>query len=88
MALHTVNGCALNPVDLLGMSTLSGLAAAEAGSLLELAVGGKQELTLPNGEKRVFIEDGDRIVFRGWVTALGRPRIGFGEASVTALLAR
>ena len=88
MAHHTVNGCALNPGDLLGSGTQSGPEAAEAGSLLELTVGGKQALTLPNGEKRVFIEDGDRIVLRGWATAPGRPRIGFGEASGTVLPAR
>jgi fumarylacetoacetase len=88
MAHHTVNGCALNPGDLLGSGTQSGPEAAEAGSLLELTVGGKQPLTLPNGEKRVFIEDGDRVVLRGWSAAPGRPRIGFGEASGTVLPAR
>jgi fumarylacetoacetase len=88
MAHHTVNGCALNPGDLLGSGTQSGPQAAEAGSLLELTVGGKQAIALPNGEKRVFIEDGDRIVLRGWATAPGRPRIGFGEASGTVLPAR
>ncbi|PQO98796.1 fumarylacetoacetase [Massilia phosphatilytica] len=88
MAHHTVNGCALNPGDLLGSGTQSGPEAAEAGSLLELTVGGKQALTLPNGEQRVFIEDGDRVVLRGWAAAPGRPRIGFGEASGTVLPAR
>jgi fumarylacetoacetase len=88
LAHHTVNGCALNPGDLLGSGTQSGPGAGEAGSLLELTVGGKQALTLPNGEQRVFLEDGDRIVLRGWAAAEGRPRIGFGEASGTVLPAR
>jgi fumarylacetoacetase len=88
MAHHTVNGCALNAGDLLGSGTQSGPDSAEAGSLLELTVGGKQPLTLPNGEQRVFIEDGDRIVLRGWAAAPGRPRIGFGVASGTVLPAR
>jgi fumarylacetoacetase len=88
LAHHTVNGCALNPGDLLGSGTQSGPDDAEAGSLLELTVGGKQPLTLPNGEQRIFIEDGDRIVLRGWACAPGRPRIGFGEASGTVLPAR
>lgn len=88
LAHHTVNGCALNPGDLLGSGTQSGPDCAEAGSLLELTVGGKQPLTLPNGEQRVFIEDGDRVVLRARACAPGRPRIGFGEASGTVLPAR
>jgi fumarylacetoacetase len=88
LAHHTVNGCTLNPGDLLGSGTQSGPVAAEAGSLLELTAGGKQPLTLPNGEQRVFLEDGDRVVLRGWTAAPGRPRIGFGEASGTVLPAR
>jgi fumarylacetoacetase len=88
MAQHTVNGCTLNPGDVLGSDTQSGPESAEASSLLELTVGGKRPITLPNSEKRVFIEDGDCIVLRGWAAAPGRPRIGFGEASSTVLRAR
>jgi fumarylacetoacetase len=88
VAHHTVNGCALRAGDLLGSGTQSGPDAAEAGSLLELSVGGKQPLTLPNGEQRVFLEDGDRIVMRGWTARDGRPRIGFGEVAGTVLPAR
>ncbi|NDY74866.1 fumarylacetoacetase, partial [Desulfobacter hydrogenophilus] len=46
VAHHTVNGCNLEPGDLLGSGTQSGPTPAEAGSLLELTVGGKQPLTL------------------------------------------
>ncbi|GGY42942.1 fumarylacetoacetase [Pseudoduganella albidiflava] len=88
VAHHTVNGCALRPGDLLGSGTQSGPKAAEAGSLLELSAGGKQPLTLPNGEQRVFLDDGDRVVLRGRATRPGLPRIGFGEASGTLLAAR
>jgi fumarylacetoacetase len=88
LAHHTVNGCALRAGDLLGSGTQSGPEAEEAGSLLELTVGGKQTLNLPNGEQRVFLEDGDRIVMRGWASRPGRPRIGFGEAAGTVLPAR
>jgi len=88
LAHHTVNGCAMRAGDLLGSGTQSGPDAVEAGSLLELTAGGKAPLTLPNGEQRVFIEDGDRIVMRGWASAPGRPRIGFGEVSGTVLPAR
>ncbi|MBB3224920.1 fumarylacetoacetase [Pseudoduganella umbonata] len=88
VAHHTVTGCALRPGDLLGSGTQSGPEAAEAGSLLELSAGGKQPLSLPNGEQRVFLEDGDRVVLRGRAARPGLPRIGFGEASGTLLAAR
>ncbi|WP_020656746.1 fumarylacetoacetase [Massilia niastensis] len=88
LAHHTVNGCAMRAGDLLGSGTQSGPQAEEAGSLLELTVGGKQALTLPNGEQRVFLEDGDRIVMRGWAARAGHPRIGFGEVAGTLLPAR
>jgi hypothetical protein len=30
-----------------------------------MTAGAKQPLTLPNGEQRVFLEDGDRVVLHG-----------------------
>ena len=77
---HTVNGCNLQPGDLLGSGTQSGPRAAEAGSLLELTSGGKQPLTLSDGETRTFLEDGDAVIMRGWCEKPGYARIGFGEA--------
>jgi fumarylacetoacetase len=81
VAHHTVNGCNLGPGDLLGTGTLSGPEPSEAGSLLELTAGGKQALTLPNGEQRTFLEDGDAIFLRAFCARDGRARIGFGEAA-------
>ncbi|WP_419204785.1 fumarylacetoacetase [Bordetella trematum] len=75
---HTVNGCNLQPGDLLGTGTLSGPQASEAGSLLELTAGGKQPLTLPWGETRTFLEDGDQVIMRAECIKPGYPRIGFG----------
>jgi len=80
---HTVNGCNLQPGDLLGSGTLSGPKPDEAGSLMELTLGGKQQITLPNGEKRTFLEDGDTLVMRGWCERAGAVRIGLGEVSGT-----
>jgi len=85
---HTVNGCNLNPGDLLGSGTQSGPAPEEAGSLLELTEGGKKPIALANGEQRVFMEDGDTIVMRGWAQKEGAARIGFGEVVGTLLPAR
>ena len=88
VAHHTVNGCNLQPGDLLGSGTQSGPAPEEAGSLMELSMGGKQPITLPGGETRTYLEDGDTIVFRGACTAPGAARIGFGEVRGTLLPAR
>jgi fumarylacetoacetase len=82
---HTVNGCNLQPGDLLGSGTLSGPTIAEAGSLLELTLGGKQPLTLVNGETRTFLQDGDTLILRGWCERAGAVRIGLGEARGTVL---
>ena len=85
---HTVNGCNLQAGDLLGSGTQSGPGLDEAGSLIELSVGGTQALTLPSGETRTFLEDGDTIVFRGACQTAGAARIGFGEVRGTLLPAR
>ncbi|MET3462218.1 fumarylacetoacetase [Variovorax atrisoli] len=85
VAHHTVNGCNLQPGDMLGSGTLSGPKPDEAGSLIELTQGGKQPITLPNGEKRTFLEDGDRLVIRGYCERLGAVRIGLGEVSGTVV---
>ncbi len=81
VAHHTVNGCNLRPGDLLGTGTQSGPLPAEAGSLLELSDGGQRALSLPDGETRRFLEDGDAVIMRGWCECDGAARIGFGEVS-------
>jgi fumarylacetoacetase len=87
VAHHTVNGCNLEPGDLLGSGTQSGPAPEEAGSLLELTQGGGRPLQLPGGETRTFLQDGDRVILRGWCERPGCARIGFGEASGSVLAA-
>jgi len=88
VAHHTVNGCNLQPGDLLGTGTLSGPTLDQAGALIELTVGGKQPLTLLNGQMRTYLEDGDAVVLRGWCEKPGAARIGFGECVGTVLPAR
>ncbi|MDR3451513.1 MAG: fumarylacetoacetase, partial [Rhodoferax sp.] len=88
VAHHTVNGCNLQPGDLLGTGTLSGPTLDQAGALIELTVGDKQALTLPNGQTRTYLEDGDAVVLRGWCEKPGAARIGFGECTGTVLPAR
>ncbi|MEO8299277.1 MAG: fumarylacetoacetase [Burkholderiales bacterium] len=82
---HTVNGCALSSGDLLGTGTLSGAQPEQAGSLLELTQGGKQAITLANGEQRSFLEDGDLVALTGRCTKAGFRSIGFGPCAATVL---
>jgi fumarylacetoacetase len=79
IAHHSVNGCNLQPGDVLGTGTQSGPTPREAGSLLELTQGGTQPVALANGESRRFLEDGDVIIFRAWCEKPSAVRIGFGE---------
>lgn len=85
---HTVNGCNLQPGDLLGTGTLSGPTLDQAGALIELTLGGKQPVQLPDGDTRTFLQDGDSVVLRGWCEKAGAARIGFGECWGTVLPAR
>ncbi len=80
LAHHTVNGCNLQPGDLLASGTISGPTPDSYGSLLELAWKGTKPITLPSGEKRVFLQDGDQVTLTGWCQGQGY-RIGFGEAT-------
>jgi fumarylacetoacetase len=84
---HTSNGCNLQVGDLLGTGTLSGPLPAQGGSLLELSRGGREPLTLPNGEQRSFLEDGDTVTLRAHCSAPGAVRIGLGAVSGTVLAA-
>jgi fumarylacetoacetase len=84
LAHHTVNGCNLRPGDLLASGTISGETPDSYGSLLELAWRGAKPLSLPNGERRSFLQDGDRVTLTGWAQGDGY-RVGFGEATGTAL---
>jgi fumarylacetoacetase len=81
VAHHTVNGCNLQPGDLLGTGTQSGPAPGQGGSLLELSTGGKTPLRLANGQTRSFLEDGDAVILRGFCEAPGFRRVGFGECT-------
>jgi fumarylacetoacetase len=79
-AHHTVNGCPLRPGDLLASGTVSGPTPDALGCLLELTWRGTKPLTLPSGETRRFLEDGDRVTMTGWCQGEGY-RVGFGEVT-------
>jgi fumarylacetoacetase len=73
---------------MIGSGTQSGPEHEEAGSLLELTRGGKESITLNNGETRTFLADGDKVIMRGWCEKSGFARIGFGSVESTILPAK
>ncbi|MFQ3355701.1 MAG: fumarylacetoacetase [Paracoccaceae bacterium] len=84
LAHHTTSGCPMNSGDLLGSGTISGSQKLERGSMLELSWGGREPLTLENGEVRSFLEDFDTLT----LCALARNEhitIGFGKCTGTLL---
>nr|WP_156545847.1 fumarylacetoacetase [Cupriavidus sp. D384] len=87
LAHHTVSGCNVEVGDLIGSGTISGPSEGALGCLLELTRNGNIPLTLPTGEKRGFLEDGDAVRMRGWCQADGY-RVGFGDVSGTVLPAQ
>jgi fumarylacetoacetase len=76
---HTSNGCNLRPGDLFASGTVSGPTRESRGCLLELTWRGAEPLTLPNGETRKFLEDGDEVILRAYCERAGAVRIGLGE---------
>jgi fumarylacetoacetase len=83
VAHHTSNGCNLQPGDLFGSGTVSGTAAGSEGCLLEMTRGGRNSVSLPNGETRTYLMDGDEVIFRGTAQRDGFVSIGFGECHGT-----
>ncbi|MGY4349087.1 fumarylacetoacetase [Bradyrhizobium sp. GM7.3] len=82
MVAHlTSNGCNVEAGDLIGSGTVSGDAADALGSLLEITRAGQHPLSLPNGEQRTFLEDGDEIVITGRCARQGFAPIGFGRCT-------
>jgi fumarylacetoacetase len=82
---HASNGCNLRTGDLLASGTVSGPDKSACGSLLELTSRGKDPVTLPTGEQRKFLGDGDEVILRGFCERDGFRRIGLGTCSGTIL---
>jgi fumarylacetoacetase len=80
---HSSNGCNLRPGDLLASGTVSGPEKTARGCLLELTWRGTEPITLPSGESRKFLEDGDEVIMRGYAEREGAVRIGLGECRGT-----
>ena len=80
LAHHTVNGCNVQVGDLLASGTISGPTEDSLGSLLEISQGGKKPMKMNDGTTRTFLENGDKVILRGWAEN-GSERVGFGEVS-------
>lgn len=55
------------------------------GSLLEISRSGQQPVTLPGGETRAFLEDGDEVIMTARADAEGFVPIGFGNCRAVIL---
>lgn len=88
LAHVTSNGATVRAGDLYASGTVSGPDPESVGSLVERTWNGERPLSLPGGETRAFLADGDTVTVRGWCGGDGRPRIGFGtvEGTVVARL--
>lgn len=79
MVAHSVSsGSALRTGDLLATGTVSGSEETSRGCMLESTEGGSKPVTLSDGLKRGFLEDGDVVRITGSVGGDGSG-IGFGE---------
>lgn len=87
LAHLTVNGAATRPGDLYASGTISGPAAEERGSFMELSWGGTEPVTV-NGAERTFLLDGDEVTITATAPGAGGARIGLGEVSGRILPAR
>lgn len=82
LAHHTINGCNVSIGDLMASGTISGPTRDSTGSLLELTRNGQEPITLKEGSRRKFLEDGDTVIMRGFARKEGK-RVGFGEVEGT-----
>lgn len=82
LAHATSNGASVRSGDLFGSGTISGENPGSYGSLLELTWAGERPLTLPTGEQRSFLEDGDTVTMRGLARGKGH-RLSFGTLTGT-----
>ncbi|HET9276050.1 MAG TPA: fumarylacetoacetase [Gemmatimonadales bacterium] len=76
---HASNGCNLRPGDLLASGTVSGPERDNRGCLFELSWRGTEPVSLPGGETRRFLADGDEVILRGTCRREGFVPIGLGE---------
>lgn len=70
----------MRPGDLMASGTISGETPDSFGSMLELSWRGSKEVSLNDGSKRKFIQDGDEVIVSGFAQGAGF-RVGFGNCA-------
>jgi fumarylacetoacetase len=83
LAHLTSNGAPTRPGDLFASGTVSGPGPGERGCLLELTWGGRDPLTLPDGRRRTFLDDGDTVTITATAPGPGGRRIALGPVTGT-----
>ncbi|HEY3608911.1 MAG TPA: fumarylacetoacetase [Pseudonocardiaceae bacterium] len=81
LAHMTVNGATVRPGDLFASGTVSGPQPGQRGSFLELTWGGTEPLTLDDGSKRTFLQDGDTVAITGSAPGPDGCRVGLAEVA-------
>lgn len=61
---HTENGCAMAPPATRSTAAPTAARRGPEGCLMEITHAGRQPTTLPNGEQRAMLEDGDTVNLR------------------------
>jgi len=84
LAHHTINGCNVRIGDVMASGTISGPEEGSFGSMLELAWMGTKPLPMADGSTRTFLNDGDRVIMRGFAQK-GDVRVGFGSVEGTII---
>lgn len=84
LAHMTSNGTPVRIGDVYASGTISGDSDDSYGSMLELCFAGKKPLLLPDGSSRIFLQDGDTVIFKGYAQK-DHIRVGFGEVRGTVL---
>lgn len=88
---HAFGGCEMRRGDLIGTGTITGEDEGSICSLVEMTRDGKVPIKTPAGNTRLYLEDGDEVVFTAWAGESGkRPggEVGFGECRGLILPAR
>jgi fumarylacetoacetase len=79
LAHLTVNGASLRTGDLFASGTISSAGLRRQGSLIELSRNGQEPLTLDDGGRRSFLEDGDEVVISATAPGRNGTTISLGE---------
>lgn len=80
IAHFTVSGANFRPGDIFATGTISGPEQSTWGCLMEKTWGGARSWNGPNGESKVWLEDGDDVIIQAYCEGNG-VRIGFGKCA-------